>query len=186
MIGYLKGKILFKEEDCLIVEASNIGWQVYVPVHILHRAKREKEIELFVYTQMREDTLKLFGLPSIEDKKIFQQLMSVSGIGANLALAVISYSVDCRKIIKAIQTADVEFFKAVKGVGKKSAQRIIVDLKGKVGSVKELEFERETDKDLVEALEGLGFSNKEIKEAIKGIDEELTLEEKIKKALSKQ
>ena len=80
----------------------------------------------------------------------------------------------------------MEFFSSIKGLGKKGSQRIIVDLKPKIGGIADLEFESEQDADLLEALKGLGFSGEEIKKATKGIKKELSLEEKIKKALKKQ
>jgi len=185
MIGFLEGKILFKEKDSLILRSGGIGWQIFVPQFTWQRVKEEQQGSFFIYTYVREDEIKLYAFPTLEHKKIFKQLISVSGIGASLGLNIISFAKNPKKIIEAIQKADVDFFITIKGIGKKSSQRIIVDLKSKIGSLQELEFEGEKDQDLVNALKGLGFSQNEIKEAIKGIDKNLKLEEKIKKALKK-
>ncbi|GAG34403.1 unnamed protein product, partial [marine sediment metagenome] len=91
-----------------------------------------------------------------------------------------------KNIVRAIQNADVNFFESIKGIGKKAAQRIIIDLKSKIGGLKDLEFETEVNRDLIEALKGLGFSKEEIKKSIKGIKKDLTIEEKIKAALKQQ
>ena len=112
--------------------------------------------------------------------------MSVSGIGPKTALTIISYANGVKNIIKAVQNADVDFFSSIKGIAKKTSQRIIVDLNPKIGGLKDLEFEAEQDRDLIEALNKLGFSKDEIKKAIKGIKKDLPLEEKIKFALKEK
>ena len=195
MIGYLSGTIKFKENNDLILEVNRVGYQVFVPVFVWQDAKIGEKKELFIYTNVREDDLNLFGFTHKEDKQIFMHLISVSGIGPKLALNILSFSNGAKNIIRAIENADVDFFESIKGLGKKSSQRIIVDLKAKVGGIKELEFETEADRDLVEALKGLGFDKEEIKKSIhgvndylhhKGIKKDLGLEEKIKLALKKR
>jgi len=186
MIGYLSGKILFKEENSVIVEAGGVGWEVYVPLFLWQNFTKDDEISLHIYTHVREDEIRLFGFSAKANKQVFLSLISVSGIGPKLALNVLSQSKGSGAIVKAIEKADVEFFSSIKGLGKKGSQRIIVDLKPKIGGIADLEFESEQDADLLEALKGLGFSGEEIKKATKGIKKELSLEEKIKKALKKQ
>lgn len=184
MIGYLKGKIQTKEEG-LIVNVGGVGYRVSVPLFVLDACRIGTEVELHVYTHVREDELALFGFVEAADRRMFASLLSVSGIGPKLGMAVISHSGGAMRIIRAIQEADVDFFTSVKGLGKKGAQRLIVDLKPKLGGLKELDFEAESDRELVEALEGLGFSKKEILVSVKGIKPELSLQEKIKLALKK-
>lgn len=184
MIGYLLGKILFKENDgSLIIETNGVGFKVFVPFFVWQNCQLNDKKELFVYTHVRQDEFSLFGFLKQTDKQIFVNLISVSGIGPKLALNVVSYSRGSYKIIKAIRQADVDFFDSIKGLGKKSAQRIIIDLKSKIGSLKDLEFETEQDQDLIEALKGLGFSREEIKKAVRGIKKDSPLEEKIRLAL---
>lgn len=183
MIGYLKGVILQKELKGLLVNVHDIGYFVQVPGYVWQEASIGKLQDFFIYTHVREDELSLYGFLNPEDKLIFQQLITVSGIGPKVALKIISNAGSAEKIIKAIQKADVDFFLSIKGIGKKTSQRIIIDLKSKIGGIKELQFEAESDLDLEEALRGLGFSTKEIKQAVKGIKKELSLEEKLKLAL---
>lgn len=183
MIGYLSGEIKSKTPDGLIVNVSGVGYLVYVPVFVWQNAEENQGLELMIYTHVKEDEISLYGFNKLSDKRIFESLISVSGIGPRLALAILSHAQTAGQVVEAISQADVDFFKAVKGVGKKSAQRIIVDLKSKVGGIKDLEFEAEVDQDLKGALENLGFSSQEIKKAVKGIDDDLDLQERIKLAL---
>lgn len=186
MIGYLSGKILFKEGNSLVIEAGGVGWEVFIPLFLWQNVHKGDEIGLHIYTHVREDEIKLFGFSAKANKEIFTHLISVSGIGPKLALNVLSQAKGSGAIVRAVEKADVEFFTSIKGLGKKGSQRIIVDLKSKIGGIADLEFESEQDTDLLEALKGLGFSGEEIKKATKGIKKDLSLEEKIKMALRKQ
>lgn len=183
MISYLSGIIKSKEADSLTLLINGIGYQVFVPVFVWQKSKIGEKKELFIYTHVREDELCLFGFSNKEDKQTFLFLISVSGIGPKIGLTILSFSNGAKNIIKAIQNADVDFFESIKGLGKKSSQRIIVDLKSKIGGLKELEFETEADQDLIIALTGLGFTKEEVKKSIKGIKKDLPLEDKLKLAL---
>lgn len=183
MIGYLSGTIQAKETDSLIVVVKGVGYQVFVPVFVWQNSQVNQPAELLIYTHVKEDAISLYGFTNPTDKQMFVSLISVSGIGPKIALTILSYSRGASKIIKAIQDAEVEYFTSIKGLGKKGAQRIIIDLKGKIGGLKELEFETEQDTDLLDALRGLGFSGQEIKKAAQGIKADLPLEEKIRLAL---
>lgn len=185
MIGYLNGTIKIKESNSLILDVNNVGYQITVPLFLLENSKVNDKKEFFIYTHVREDALSLYGFDKLEDKNIFLQLISVSGVGPKTALRIISIALGAENIIQAIQNADVDFFMSIKGIGKKSSQRIIVDLKSKIGGLKDLEFDMDKDADLYNALKNLGFSHNEIKTAVKGIDTNIRLEEKIKKALIK-
>lgn len=183
MIGYLEGTIKSKESNSLILDVRGVGYRVFTPLFIWQGCQVKEKKEFLIYTYVKEDELSLFGFLKPTDKEMFISLISVSGIGPKLALNIISYSRGSNKVIRAIQKADVDFFVSIKGLGRKSAQRIIVDLKSKIGGLKELEFEAEQDQDLLTALRGLGFSREEIKESVKGIKKNLSLEEKIRLAL---
>jgi len=185
MIGFLSGVIKSKEINSLIVDVYGVGYQVFTPLFVWQNCRVNDKKEFLIYTHVREDGISLFGFLNKTNKKIFVDLISVSGIGPKLALNIISYSHGPRKIIQAIQEANVDFFIAIKGLGKKNSQRIIVDLKSKIGGLKDLEFETEQDSDLLAALKGLGFSREEIKKAVKGIKKSLPLEEKIRLSLKK-
>ena len=185
MIGFLSGIVKFKEENSLIIDVRGVGYELHTPVFVWRECKKESKKNFFIYTYVKENELTLFGFLNTEDKKIFLHLISVSGVGPKTAMTILSYANGAKNIVKAIQKADVSFFESIKGIGKKASQRIIVDLKSKIGGLKDLEFETEADRDLIEALKGLGFSQNEIKKSIKGIDAKLSLEKKIKRALRK-
>jgi len=186
MIGYLKGIIKNKDINNLILDVNKVGYLLFVPFFVLEKCYLGEEKEFFVYTHVRESEISLYGFTKLEDKNVFLQLISVSGVGPKTALNIISYGNGTVNIIKAIKNADVDFFTEIKGIGKKTSQRIIVDLKSKIGGIKELDFTTEEDKDLIEALQGLGFSNKEVKKVIKDIGKDFSLEEKVKQALKNQ
>jgi len=183
MIGFLSGIIQAKTGQTLIINVSGVGYQVWVPIWIYQNSNLNDPAEFLIYTHVREDEISLYGFNQPTDKDIFINLISVSGIGPKIALNILSQAKGSQRIIKAIQAADVDYFTQIKGLGKKGAQRIIVDLKTKLGSLKDLEFETEQDQDLLEALKGLGFSPQEIKKAVKDIKPKLPLETKVKLAL---
>lgn len=185
MIGYLFGSIKEKFSNNLIIDVNGVGYEVFIPLYTLNQCKLNETKAFYIYTHVREDTLALFGFSTKEDKNIFMNLISVSGIGPKTALNILSSSQGAINIIKAISNADVDFFTSIKGIGKKSGQRIIVDLKSKIGGLKDLDFENAQDSDLIEVLKGLGFSNEEIKKSTKNISKKLKLEDKIKLALKK-
>ncbi|PIS09618.1 Holliday junction branch migration protein RuvA [Candidatus Beckwithbacteria bacterium CG10_big_fil_rev_8_21_14_0_10_34_10] len=183
MIGFLKGIVSFIENDSIILNVKDVGYHLFIPLYFLQDLKVGDSKEFFVHTHVKENALDLYGFSTFSEKDIFTLLLSVGGIGPKLALTIVSYSNGPKNIIKAIKEAQVDFFESIKGIGKKAAQRIIVDLKSKLGGLKELEFEGMEDVDLIEALKGLGFENKEIKKAVKGIKKDLPLEEKIRLSL---
>lgn len=185
MIGYLSGTIKYKELENLILDVQGVGYRVHVPLFVWQGSSLGEKKELFIYTHVKDDAIALYGFGSQADQEIFLKLISVSGIGPRTALNILSYAQGALNIIKAISEADVDYFQEVKGLGKKGSQRIIVDLKSKIGGLKELEFEGEADTDLMEAMKGLGYVKDEIRKVIKGIDQNLPLEEKIKLALRK-
>jgi len=185
MIGFLSGQIKSKQLDSLILDVNGVGYVVFLPAFVIKNCQVNSSAKFMIFTYVREDELSLFGFGQETDREIFIQLISVSGIGPRLGMAVLSHAQGADRIIKAIRNANVNFFTQVKGLGKKGAQRIIVDLKSKLGSLEELKFEAEKDDDLVDALKGLGFSKKEIQKATQGIDSNLNLEEKIKQSLKK-
>ncbi len=195
MIGFLKGTIQSKNANSLIIDVHDIGYQVFTPLFLIQELELDNPVALFIYTHVREDELSLFGFSTQEEKQIFLYLISVSGIGPKLSLNILSSANGAKNIVNAIKNANVDFFENIKGVGKKSAQRIIIDLKSKIGGLKELEFEAEADRDLIDALKSLDFSHEEIKKSIlnvnkslhnKRIKKDLSLEEKIKLALKEK
>ncbi len=169
MIGYLKGqpKIL---GDQLLIVVSGVGYTVQVPARLLTEFAVMTEVELYIYTHVREDALELFGFNSPQDKQMFELLLSVSGVGPKTALGIMEYGT--QTISEAVQDANVSVFSSVPRVGKKLAQKIIIDLKTKLGSVRELNLGPSSaqEQEVTQALEALGFSSTDIYKAVQGLD----------------
>lgn len=169
MIGYLKGKPLVMGEHLLLL-VGGVGYRVHVSGKIFAKVALEAETELFIYTHVREDVLELFGFTSSGDQQMFELLLSVSGVGPRTALHIMDYGAET--IIQAVQNADVSIFSAVPRVGKKLAQKIIIDLKSKLGSVRDLKLGPSSpqEQEVIQALEALGFSSTDIYQALSGVD----------------
>lgn len=186
MIGLLKGKTEFIDGSYAIVDVGGVGYRVLVTNDILSKIEIGKEIKLFTYTYVRDDTLDLFGFSSIDDLKLFEQLISVSGVGPKTAVSIFSIG-NRSTIIEAVVKGDVSFFIAVPRLGKKNAQKIIIELKSKLGSLEELDLSQEVDeraKEVLGVLKSFGFSSNEAREALKNIDKKVeSVEEKIRLAL---
>ncbi len=188
MLAYIKGKIKERSQGFLIVENSGLGYKVFVPSDVLLRVQVEEDIELNLYQHVREDALQLFGFEKPEQLKLFEQLISISGVGPKTGLAVFAEA-EAADIVFAIVNGDASILKKVSGIGAKTAERIVLELKNKVDAsispagLKSRE-EMDTDSDVVEALVSLGYSSQQARDVVKSIDKDITdLSEKVKQAL---
>lgn len=187
MIASLKGTVETRIDPYLIVDVHGVGYKVLPSQSVLSKVNRTgEEIKLFIYTHVREDTLELYGFAEPEDLRLFEYLIGVSGIGPKSAIGI--FSVGSRSdIIKAIINGDVTFFTAVPRLGKKNAQKLIIELKSKMGSTEDFDLtasETVESDDVVEALKGFGFSPSEAVTALRSIKQEgLTTSEKVRLAL---
>ncbi len=184
MIGSLRGTIIHKSIGGVEIDINGVGYEVFLGTRDLNKVKNGEDVEVFTFHHLSDDKSDLFGFIDRADKKVFEMLISVSGIGPKSAIGIVSKATS-GQVVKAISEADVEFFKQVKGIGKKSAQRIIVDLKSEVGSVKDLDFEEEARNEVVyQALQNLGFHRSEIRKALTDLPNNIESDdEKIKFAL---
>lgn len=185
MIGSLHGIVELFDGAYILILVAGVGYRVHVPQTILTKFHVGEKITVYTYTHVREDVLDLYGFENIEELKLFQALISVSGIGPKTALGV--FMVGNRdQILLAIQKADTSFFSGVPRLGKKNAQKIIIELKSKIGSLEELDLTGAVDgnAEVAEALRSFGFGQKEIEEAIRQTgNAEINTEKKIKLAL---
>ena len=134
MIGSLRGKLIYKHPDSILIEVGGVGYQVNVPLSTLAILPEEgKEVFLHTYTHVREDALQLFGFTSEEEKKIFVTLLGITGIGPRMALNILS-GISHNDLFHAIEKEDVELLCRVPGLGKKTAHRLILELKEKLPS----------------------------------------------------
>ena len=175
MIGYIKGKILNLTPECALIEtASGIGFEVACSYSAFSMLSGKKEGELYTYLQVSENGTALYGFSSIDEKNMFLKLISVSGVGPKMGITVLS-GMNVSELAAAIATSDVKRLSAIKGLGKKTAERIILELREKVslnagapssGGGVALPYASSGDEDAVVALMTLGFSRAESEKAI--------------------
>lgn len=189
MFAYIKGKVTYKSTDYFIIETNGIGYKIFSSLSTLDKLEvNTKEFKIYTYLYVREDVINLYGFLSSEELRVFELLITVSGIGpkaANSILSVLSPS----QFSLAVITGDVKALKSIPGIGLKTAQRIILELKDKLRTEEAIEKAELTKLDdniseAVCALQVLGYSAVEAVRALKSIDtENLSLEEMIKRAL---
>ncbi|WP_218657007.1 Holliday junction branch migration protein RuvA [Enterococcus hirae] len=194
MYEYLTGVVTFINPYYLVIETNGIGYQIALGNPYRYSSKLNKEIKLYVHQVIREDAHLLYGFDSLEEKQLFLRLVSVSGIGPKSALAIMA-SDDHSGLIQAVETGDVTYLTKFPGVGKKTAQQMILDLKGKFGELSiDMPFnlfDESTAQDAtalseaMEALSALGYSDKEVKRVEKQLKEveNLTTDEYLRQAL---
>lgn len=170
MIGRLKGTLCYIDSASVIIDVSGVGYRVLLAQTLLSKLQKNEKIEVFTHTHVREDLLELYGFLEIQDLRLFEELISVSGVGCKTALNV--FSLGARPdIIKAIQTNDEGFFRGVPRLGRKNTQKIIIDLKPKLGGGEFALYPEDPDeKDVVEALKSFGYSAKEAQDAYRKTD----------------
>lgn len=186
MIAALSGTLLLRDDPYIILSVNGVGYKVFATRDVFAQPlKIGDKLEIFTYTHVREDLLDLYGFAKYEDLKIFEMLLGVSGIGPKTAVGVFSLG-KSQEIVAAIANGNVEFFSGVPRLGKKNAQKIIIELKNKIGSSVDLDLSGvgTEHSDVIAALKTFGFSAKEAADAIREIAEEgLSTEEMIRKAL---
>ena len=131
MLGFVSGKVVSIYEGTAVVENNGLGFELAVSSNTLDSLKTGADVKLFTYLQLREDGLTLFGFATVEEKEMFLKLISVSGIGPKVALSVLS-GLKMSDLSSAIVTGDIAVLTSVKGLGKKTAERIVLELKDKV------------------------------------------------------
>ena len=185
MIGALDGKIHTVYPDRVLVLVQGVGYLVFVPQRLVSTFKKNAEIFLHIHTHVREDALSLFGFTKEKELELFELLLSVSGVGPKTALSILGQEVDAIK--QAVIAADVDFFTAIPRLGKKNAQKIIIELKPKLGGLADIDLTDNNSQDtreVVEALTGMGFTRIEVTQILKHVPQDIvTIEEKIKAAL---
>ena len=188
MIGSLNGKLIEKNPTELLIECSGVGYEVKISLNTYTQLSNSEHIKLHTKLIVREDAQILYGFFTKEEREMFNYLISVSGIGPNTAMIMLS-SLIPEEIAHAIQTDDVITIQGIKGIGAKTAQRVIIDLKGKVikfssGSETFVLKGNKTRFDALNALVSLGFDKKSTEKVLEKIDSgEQTIEQLIKEAL---
>jgi len=188
MIVVLEGKVAEKIGDVVVIDCGGVGYGVLVPFEDFGALKVNQPAKLYVHESIRENAHDLFGFRNLESKALFEQLLSVKGVGPKMALAILSVA-SLSRVRQAIAAGDTKFLSQSKGVGKRAAERVVVDLKDKVGlaaSEDATQFLTTTIDPGDEALQGLvalGYSVQDAAEALKKVDQKLPAPERIKQAL---
>jgi Holliday junction DNA helicase RuvA len=190
MITHIQGKLVEKTPTHVIIDCSGIGYFVNISLHTFSQIPDQEAIKVFTHLQVKEDSHTLYGFISSSEREIFRLLISVSGIGANTARTMLS-SLTPKQIREGIAVGDVALIQSVKGIGLKTAQRVIIDLKDKVLKIYDIDetslTQNNTNKDeALSALEVLGFMKKQSERILEKIvvsSPDATVESIIKEAL---
>ncbi len=176
MISFLSGKILFKGENYAIVEVNNIGYKVFLALIFLADLKIGGEVEFYTHQYVREDALDLYGFRSMEELQIFELLISISGIGPKSALGILSIA-NIAEIKNSIASGDSSLLTKVSGVGRKTAERVVLELREKVGALKMSDSASDdygsAHVDEIDALIALGYSLVQAREALRSVDKNI-------------
>ena len=187
MIRLLKGSLEFVDTTHIIVDVHGVGYSVYASHDVLSKLPAiGEEMKVFTYTHVREDILELYGFATMEDLKLFESFLGVSGIGPKTAIGIFAAG-SRQQIMQAIQSSDVAFFSRVPRLGKKNAQKLILELKGKLPVLDSLSTNGSAipaDDEVVIALKSFGFSSPEISDALSKFEpDSMSVSEKVRKAL---
>ncbi len=198
MISFLSGTILEKASNTVIVDVSGVGYEVTVPLSTYYElGEKGEQVELRIFTYVREDTLQLFGFKSRREKALYLKLLSVQGIGAKSGIAMLS-GMNADEIMLAIRTDDLARLTSIPGVGRKTAERIVIELRDKLDDIGISDLPKTADKmgaaesgnevfeDAFSALINLGYQPKAAKKALRAaVDEgtEMTVQKLLRRGL---
>lgn len=174
MISKLDGKIVYVSEKFLVINVVGVGYKVSPTSDILTTAKIDNDISLWIYTAVRENAIELYGFRNMDELSFFELLLDVSGIGPRSALGILGIA-PIETLRRAIATGDTTYLNKVSGIGKKTAEKIIVELRDKFAMYKDdslSDGEIRDEEDVLEALKSLGYSQNEARDALKKISNE--------------
>jgi holliday junction DNA helicase RuvA len=183
MICYLKGNVLKKFEKTIFLENSGVGYKIKIPTKILNEITENNESEFFIHSHIREDAFDLYGFNTINELNFFETLLSVKGIGPKIALEIVN--VDINSIKSAILNKDIGIISSIPGIGKKTAERIVLELKNKVeiDDISNLRpsqgLSNDISDDIMEALLKMGFQRAKIIGTLSKLPDDFKSEEEI-------
>lgn len=185
MIARLRGKPAGRGPEGIVLDVGGVGYLVHPTRRAEQRARGKGEVTLETYLHVRDDVLQLYGFADFAERELFEQLLSVSGVGPRVALAIVSGSTP-EELRRAIALEDTARFQAIPGIGKKTAERVVLELKEKIGAAAEARGPGEGGAPHLvarEALVELGYSVAEAEQALAGVDPELAPEERVRLVL---
>lgn len=180
MIALIRGKLAYKSIDHVIIDVGGVGYRLHIPLSTFYSLPDEGEISLFTHTHVREDALLLYGFLSMEEKDLFVTLIGISGIGPKLAVNILS-NIPARDLKRAIATGDIKCLSGLPGIGKKTAERLVLELKDKIGPIDGLPEESDdqtTEKtlkddlinDVLSALVNLGYKENQARKVLENME----------------
>ena len=191
MIAHVFGKVAEKFNGSLVVDVHGVGYEVSVATNDFDAVILDQEVKFYTYHHVREQSEELFGFSSLAAKKLFEILITVQGVGPKAALAILSLG-DAEQVRNAIANADSGFVQKATGVGKKTAERVVVDLSDKVGlpthygrTEAPLQTELNTSDEALEALMALGYTLADATKALENVDINLPTSQRVTEALKK-
>jgi Holliday junction DNA helicase RuvA len=190
MIGYLKGNIVSAKPTKLLIDVNGVGYLVNISINTFEKISDQQSVSLFIHTNVKEDSITLFGFYAESEKEMFELLISVNGIGPKIALSILS-GIRIDELKNAILASDISRISAVPGIGRKTAERLILELKNKVDQVKEegaIAIPYSLKNEAILALSTLGYNSKNSEKIVRDIltvEPDSSLEDLIKKALGK-
>ena len=182
MISSLRGKVVARMLDGVVLDVNGVGYRVQTTLRALRKALAKGEVTLDTYLHVREDALQLYGFAEPAERELFEHFLSVSGVGPKVALAILSGSTPA-DLRRAIALEDTTRFVAIPGIGKKTAERVVLELKEKIGSLEAVDAPREHELVARDALVELGYSLVEAERALASTDPEAEPEERVRQAL---
>lgn len=189
MIAHVFGKVAEKFNGSLVIDVHGVGYEVSVATNDFDAVILDQEVKFYTYHHVREQAEELFGFSSLAAKKLFEMLITVQGVGPKAALAILSLG-DVEQVRNAIANADSSFVQKASGVGKKTAERVVVDLSDKVGlpthygrTEAPLQTELNTSDEALEALMALGYTLADATKALENVDANLPTAQRVTEAL---
>jgi holliday junction DNA helicase RuvA len=178
MIASLKGKISHIDSRYIVLDVNNIGYKIFLANDTIHGLKIGTEKSFWIYQVIREDAMDLYGFVSKKEEDFFELLISVSGIGPKSAINILSL-VDIDTLANAIKSGSTSHLVKVSGIGRKTAEKIAMELKDKLGNIQSVSDSRSTasmssDMDVIEALKALGYDADDAREALKKVDKDIS------------
>src|SRR3989344_2657790 len=172
MIGYLEGKIGFKGERYIIVNVAGVGHKVFVNTETGRKLGVGEGAKVWTHLHQREDAIELYGFSAEDELEFFEALISVSGVGPRTALGILNVApTDTLK--RAISSGELAYLTKVSGIGRKTAEKIMIELREKFGKATMEGVELKEEQDVLEALESLGYSARDVREALRKIPDEI-------------
>lgn len=171
MIAFIKGIIVYKTDKFIVVDVKGVGYKLYVTTETILTVKENDEVSFWTYTAVRENSIDLYGFINTEELSFFELLLDVSGIGPKSALSTLAVA-PINILKRAIAGGDTSYLNKVSGIGKKTAEKIIIELRDKLKDYKDEEGGQGSlreESDLLEALKSLGYSQNEARDALKQV-----------------